>query len=160
MMAAEIVQQEGDVVNNEGIQISNENLEEKITFYATERQKLESLLQSVEFLLSTCGSQVTLLLVIVIHILAMFLFSDICFVSNIFLQFYFWCLFDTYNTRSRFGWVWSKLFPKSAKLPWFWNWLPEWQLPVDNHCGTKKPQHKSTNPSGIMRVLLIILPFY
>ena len=89
MMAAEIVQQEGDVVNNEGVQISNENLEEKITFYATERQKLESLLQSVEFLLSTCGSQVTLIVVIVIHILAMFLFSDICFVSNIFLQFYF-----------------------------------------------------------------------
>ena len=89
MMAAEIVQQEGDVVNNEGVQISNENLEEKITFYATERQKLESLLQSVEFLLSTCGSQVTLIVVIVIHILAMFLFSDICFVSNIFLQFNF-----------------------------------------------------------------------
>ena len=89
MRAAEIVQQEGDVVNNEGVQISNENLEEKITFYATERQKLESLLQSVEFLLSTCGSQVTLIVVIVIHILAMFLFSDICFVSNIFLQFYF-----------------------------------------------------------------------
>ena len=89
MMAAEIVQQEGDVVNNEGVQISNENLEEKITFYATERQKLESLLQSVEFLLSTCGSQVILLLVIVIHILAMILFSDCCFVSNIFLQFHF-----------------------------------------------------------------------
>ena len=89
MMAAEIVQQEGDVVNNEGVQISNENLEEKITFYATERQKLESLLQSVEFLLSTCGSQVTLIVVIVVHILAMFLFSDICFVSNIFLQFHF-----------------------------------------------------------------------
>ena len=89
MMAAEIVQQEGDVVNNEGVQISNENLEEKINFYASERQKLESLLQSVEFLLSTCGSQVTLIVVIVIHILAMFLFSDICFVSNIFLQFHF-----------------------------------------------------------------------
>ena len=73
-MAAEIVQQEGDVVNNEGVQISNENLEEKITFYATERQKLESLLQSVEFLLSTCGSQVTLIVVIVIHILAIFIF--------------------------------------------------------------------------------------
>ena len=65
MMAAEIVQQEGDVANNEGVQISNENLEEKITFYASERQKLESLLQSVEFLLSTCGSQVTLIVVIV-----------------------------------------------------------------------------------------------
>ena len=89
MMAAEIVQQEGDVVNNEGVQISNENLEEKINFYASERQKLESLLQSVEFLLSTCGSQVILLLVIVIHILAMILFSDFCFVSNIFLQFHF-----------------------------------------------------------------------
>ena len=89
MMAAEITQQEGDVANNEGVQISNENIEKKINFYATERQKLESLLQSLEYLLSTCGSQVTLLLVIVIHILAMFLFSDICFVSNIFLQFHF-----------------------------------------------------------------------
>merc|ERR1712241_987480 len=57
MMAAEITQQEGDVANNAGVQISNENIEEKITFYATERQKLESLLQSIEYLLSTCGSQ-------------------------------------------------------------------------------------------------------
>ena len=32
--------------------------------------------------------------------------------------------------------------------------MPEWQLSVDNHCGSNKPQHKSTNPSGIIRLLL------
>ena len=94
MMAAEIVQQEGDVVNNEGVQISNENLDAKITFYATERQKLESLLQSVEFLLSTCGSQVTLIVVIVIHFLAMFLFQTSALSPTSFFNF----IFDAYLT--------------------------------------------------------------